>query len=137
VLIVAGKQGKVRSAALLSTVEARSDGRTDSAVVLVSQDYRCAVSPRLVAGVVARSVVYDDRLEAAVFRELVEHSADLPGFVERRDDHRDERLIGLFGSFIHGRRALGSVIPRSGLLHSSAPAAGHATDYAQRYCIRI
>jgi len=118
-------------------MEARSDGRADPAVLFVAQYYGRAVSPCLVAGVVGRSVVDDDRLEPPVLRELVEHPADLPGFIQRRDYHRDERLRCLRRDSTRRRNASGSLVSLSGLLHYLAPIAAHTDDYGGPYAIRI
>jgi len=97
VLVVPCKQGQVRSASLATAFEAGSDRRPDTPAVLVAQHDGSPVSPRLVPRAVARAVVHDNRFETTVGRPLVQDATDLAGFVESRQDDRDERLPGPIG----------------------------------------
>ena len=49
--------------------------------------------PGFIARSIARSVIDHDRLEPAISRKAIKDATDLSGFIQGRNDDRDERLF--------------------------------------------
>src|SRR5450759_680488 len=62
--------------------------------MLMAHYHSRAMLAGLVGGRVAGAVVDDDSLEPSIARHLIQDATDLPGFVEGRDDDRDDWFQG-------------------------------------------
>jgi len=93
VLVVAGDQREVRRLRASPAFQPSRIAAPNAAADLVPNHDCGAVGPGLVAGSIRGAIVHDDRLEAAIARDLVEDAPDLPRLVEGGDDDRDERLL--------------------------------------------